>query len=194
MRYALDDCVLIMCIVVYRYHVITSHCPPSLLLLFLGLMVSRDLEEGNWSSPCAVACCGMGWGVQVGPSQGEVQRELLCSFPSEERLLPCQREIHFGGHLVQVGGELTDALLVLRDEDQLAACCAGARLGLGGNLGLAVGIAGRHADASVLVSDKTLYLTTKIFVKIGTRFCVTGPHPISYELICYTTLPTCDPP
>ena len=52
----------------------------------------------------------------------------------------------------QVGGELTDALLVLRDDDQLAACCAGTRLGLGGNLGLAVGLAGRRAEASVLVS------------------------------------------
>ena len=51
-----------------------------------------------------------------------------------------------------MGGELTDALLVLRDDEQLAACCAGARLGIGGNLGLALGLAGRHADASVLVS------------------------------------------
>ncbi|GAX77119.1 hypothetical protein CEUSTIGMA_g4565.t1 [Chlamydomonas eustigma] len=78
-----------------------------------GVVVSRN-SEGQWSAPCAIACCGMGWGLQV-------------------------------------GGELTDVLLVLRDDDQLAACCAGARLGFGGNVGLAVGLAGRHADAAVLV-------------------------------------------
>ena len=43
-------------------------------------------------------------------------------------------------------------MLVVRDDAQLAACCTGARLGLGGNFGVAVGMAGRHVDASVLVS------------------------------------------
>lgn len=44
-------------------------------------------------------------------------------------------------------------MLVLRSEEQLTALCAGTQLGLGGDLGLAVGLMGRHADAAVMVSE-----------------------------------------
>lgn len=76
-----------------------------------GLVLARQ-GDGSWSAPCAAACMGVGWGLQV-------------------------------------GGELTDLLLVLRTDEAVAAFCNSAHLGLGGNMGVALGPVGRSAEASV---------------------------------------------
>lgn len=81
--------------------------------MFAGIVVSRQ-RNGSWSAPCAAACYGVGWGLQL-------------------------------------GGELTDVLLVLKTEEAVRAFAAGQTLGLGGSAGIAVGPLGRSAEASVRV-------------------------------------------
>ena len=76
-----------------------------------GLVISRQ-RNGSWSAPCAAACYGLGWGLQL-------------------------------------GGGLTDLILVIRTEEALRAFCNRAHLGVGGAAGVAVGPMGRSADASV---------------------------------------------
>ncbi|KAL6753055.1 DUF500-domain-containing protein [Haematococcus lacustris] len=80
-----------------------------------GLVVARS-PEGAWSAPCALACLGLGWGLQL-------------------------------------GGELTDLLLVLRTDEAVRAFCGAVHVGLGGSLGVSLGPLGRSADATMLVGS-----------------------------------------
>ncbi|KAF6266021.1 hypothetical protein COO60DRAFT_1676403 [Scenedesmus sp. NREL 46B-D3] len=80
-----------------------------------GIVVSRQ-RSGAWSAPCATACYGLGWGLQL-------------------------------------GGELTDVLLVLKTDEAVRAFAACSTLGLGGSLGLALGPLGRSAEASFRVGS-----------------------------------------
>jgi hypothetical protein len=83
--------------------------------LLAGIVVSRQ-RSGAWSAPCAAACYGLGWGLQL-------------------------------------GGELTDVLLVLKTDEAVRAFAAGSTIGLGGSLGLALGPLGRSAEVSFRVGS-----------------------------------------
>lgn len=50
---------------------------------------------------------------------------------------------------MQVGGELTDLLIVLRTRAAVAAFCSTVQAGVGGGASVAVGPVGRSADASL---------------------------------------------
>ncbi|WIA15988.1 hypothetical protein OEZ85_012727 [Tetradesmus obliquus] len=80
-----------------------------------GIVVSRQ-RSGAWSAPCAAACYGLGWGLQL-------------------------------------GGELTDVLLVLKTDEAVRAFASGSTIGLGGSVGLALGPVGRSAEASFRVGS-----------------------------------------
>lgn len=67
---------------------------------------------------------------------------------------PCAVAAYGLGWGLQVGGELTDLILVLHSEDALKAFCSNVRLALGGNLSVAVGPVGRQAEATMVVGDK----------------------------------------
>jgi len=77
-------------------------------------VVSLQRGGNSWSAPCAAACYGVGWGLQV-------------------------------------GGNVTDVLLVLRTDEAVRAFASGQTLGFGGALSVAVGPVGRSAEASYRV-------------------------------------------
>eukprot|EP00879_Flechtneria_rotunda_P009791 GHRR01010241.1.p1 GENE.GHRR01010241.1~~GHRR01010241.1.p1 ORF type:complete len:565 (+),score=243.91 GHRR01010241.1:902-2596(+) len=78
-----------------------------------GVVISRE-RSGSWSAPCAAACYGLGWGLQI-------------------------------------GGQLTDVLLVLRTEEAVRAFASGQTIGFGGTAGVSLGPLGRTAEASMRV-------------------------------------------
>ncbi|KAG1674919.1 hypothetical protein FOA52_014712 [Chlamydomonas sp. UWO 241] len=108
--------------------------PPAVLsgARALVLLSSAKLSAG-WS-----ASVGTGVMVARDPTSGEWSA-------------PCAVALLGMGWGLQFGGELADLMLVLRTEQQLRACCAGSQLGVGGNMGLAVGPVGRHADGTFML-------------------------------------------
>lgn len=99
-----------------------------------GLVVARS-PGGGWTAPCAVACCGMGWGLQFG---GELA-DMMLVLRTEEQLLACcaGTQLGLGGNLgLSMGpmGRHADAAVMLGSRGTTApiysySCSKGAFIG-----------------------------------------------------------------
>ncbi|KAF8059433.1 Sh3yl1 [Scenedesmus sp. PABB004] len=93
----------------------------------------------------SVARVGAGWSCTAGTGV-VVSRQRSGAWSA-----PCAAAAYGLGWGLQLGGDLTDVLLVLRTDEAVRAFAAGATLGLGGAAGLALGPLGRSAEASLRV-------------------------------------------
>ncbi|KAG2435848.1 hypothetical protein HXX76_007043 [Chlamydomonas incerta] len=95
-----------------------------------------------------VARVGAGWSLSFGTGL-VVARTLDGSWSA-----PCAVSAAGMGWGLQLGGQLTDVLLVLRSREALAGLCGGLGTGvvLGGVAALSLGPLGRHADAGVVLN------------------------------------------
>jgi len=66
---------------------------------------------------------------------------------------PCAAMCYGVGWGLQLGGELTDVLLVLRTREAVKAFCGNLHLGVGGAASVAVGFLGRQAEAMLHLGD-----------------------------------------
>lgn len=90
---------------------------------------------------------GAGWSAALGTGL-VVSRQANGSWSA-----PCAVGCFGVGWGLQLGGELTDLLLVLRTKEAVAAFCGRVQMGVGGNIAAAVGPVGRHAGASMQLGD-----------------------------------------
>lgn len=66
---------------------------------------------------------------------------------------PCSVAAYGVGWGFQLGGELTDLMLVLHSDEAVKAFCSNVRVSLGGTVSVAVGPVGRQAEATMVVGE-----------------------------------------
>lgn len=84
---------------------------------------------------------GLGWSAALGTGL------VVARCPDRGWTPPSALAIGSVGWGLQVGGELTDLLIVLRSREAVQAFCGTVHVGVGGNVALAMGPLGRQADA-----------------------------------------------